>query len=231
MNPASTILDATRFDLLHFVSLSGPEGKRWVDSYRPLKYLEGWKDQALASLRIGKLETGGQYLTMIEEWLQNNPQIPVSILRVQQRWYYGALAYYHYCTEELDQAESEMDLGFEAVRAAVEEARFLIPLAHHCSDFSTQKARIARRRRRWGEMRRWIGVSRQMIQGLEPYCVLKDGTEITVATVKEFYCSLPLTPAEKEYLSYYLEDETRLGHFERSVYSLYTPVGWVIPYP
>ena len=65
--------------------------------------------------------------------------MPVSVLYVMSRWYHGALGYYHYCAEDFDEAEDEMDRAFGAVRNALEAIPFLVPLAHHCSDFFIQE--------------------------------------------------------------------------------------------
>ena len=58
-----------------------------------------------------------------------------------------------------------------------------------------------------------------------------NGTAITVSTLKSFYSSLPLSSVEESSLSYFLDDGIRVCEFERKVLDLYSPVGWVIPYP
>ena len=46
------------FDLLGYIAASGPEGRHWVESYNPFGFIETWKDEAMASLREGRLADG-----------------------------------------------------------------------------------------------------------------------------------------------------------------------------
>jgi len=217
----------------HFVALSCDEGRRWVKEYRRPECLEltRWIGQALAWLRRGRVDDGCELLVRAEERARALAALSPSLRHVLDRFYYGALAYLHYCLEDFDTAQELLERSDDAVRAAIEERRFLLPLAVHCHEFCLQHARIARSRRRWQEMREHIARSRAMMQDRLPLCVPRDGAAVYVATVAEFYRSIPgLSAEELAALRDLLDDGRRLELFERFVAGLYALRGPVIPY-
>jgi hypothetical protein len=70
-----------------------------------------------------------------------------------------------------------------------------------------------------------------MMMGEQPFCVLSDGTPVSLFTVQAFYNSLPpLTEEEKAPLRSVFDDEIRLRLLRRTVTETYTMSGFVIPY-
>jgi hypothetical protein len=222
-------------DWSHFVARSGDEGRRWVEQYRrpELVQLARWSSESLRLLRRRNLEAGREVLERIDARLQTmNGSAPPSVARVLERWYYSVLAYHRYCVEDFDGAEHALGQAHEAVRAGIEMHRFLLPLATHCSDFAIQRARVARNRRRWREMRAGVELVRSMMAGGAPFCTLRDGTPVRLAEVLGFYDSLPgLTDAERESLRSLLDERVRRDDLDRFIAGLYAVPGMIIPYP
>ena len=216
---------------LRFVAASCEAGRYWCDQYRQEEYkaLERGAFHALVLLRKGKVEAGCFILASVESSLRNVQPMPASILCILERWYYGILAYAHYCCEKFDEAMQALDQADGAVSAAIELAPFLVTFADHCFEFRLQRARIARNRRRWQEMRHHIEGARKMIEGQQPFCVLSDGRAIYRQTVREFCASLPLPPEENVGPGLAKDVEARLKDFDQIAAGLYAGPGLVIP--
>ena len=121
-------------------------------------------------------------------------------------------------------------------RAALAEAigaqGCLLPLAFHAHEYPLHRARIARSRQRWQEMRDHVSDVRGMMEGTRPFCTLPDGTPVLLADLQRFYRSLaPLSEAEQRACEGVLDDGVRLRGFERFAGELYLLPGFVIPYP
>lgn len=220
------------YDWLHFVRRSGGEGRRWAEAYRRSLPLEELSDRSLLLLRGRRYDEGYALLEQLGEALPAPGEVEPSIRSVLERWYYGVLGYYFYCLEHFDQAEAAMVRAHEAVTAAIGERRFLLPLANHCHEFRLHRARIARNRRRWDEMRVHVDEVRGMMEGRLPFCVLGDGTPVRMAAILDFYAAIPdATEAERASLESLLDDAARLRSFGRFVRAMLQVPGFVIPYP
>lgn len=217
---------------LRLVAASCEEGRRWREQYshEDYKTLERNAFHGLVLLRKGKIEAGCFVLASVESGLRSVQSAPASILFILQRWYYGILAYAHYCCERFDEAMQALDQADGAVSGAIELAPFLLTFADHCFEFRLQRARIARNRRRWREMRNHIDEARKMIEGRLPFCVLRDGRAIYRQTVRDYCASLPLLPEEKTGLGLAKDVEARLKDFDQIAAGLYARPGLVIPY-
>ena len=220
------------YDWLHFVGRSSDEGRHWAEEYRQIQSMEELRDRSLLLLRRRRFEEGYELLAQLGEGLRSAEGAERSIRSVLERWYYGVLGYYFYCVEEFDQAERAMVQAHDAVAAAIGERRFLLPLANHCHEFRLHRARIARNRCRWVEMRSHVEEVRGMIQGRLPFCVLHDGTEVRLPALRTFYTSIPsFTEAEWVSVSHLLDDTALLRDFGQFVHGMYRVPGFVIPYP
>ena len=227
-----TASDPDRHSWLHFATRSGEEGRRWAEEYRRDRSVEELSEQSLLLLRRRRYEEGNELLARAAESLEAVQGPERSVRSVMERWYYGVLGYSLYCLDEFDRAEQVMMQAHEAVTAAVGEHRVLLPLANHCHEFRLHRARIARNRCRWEEMRSHVEEVRGMLEGRLPFCVLQDGSPVWISTIRAFHTSLPgLTEEERGSLSGLLEDAVLLRHFEQFVHGMYRVPGVVIPYP
>jgi hypothetical protein len=225
---------------LHFASLSGERGRLWVEEFRrPESFgIIGTAGSALPLLHRRERRQIEQGRRLLEEaetrlsFLRNQGTRP-SILAALDQIYYPLLAYYHYATEELALAGQDLDRADQAIGAAVELEPFLLPLAFRCSEFELHRARIARNRRRWEEMRLHLDRALGMVvHESHPLCVRPDGTGVTLTEVKAFFRDLPRTDADMETFARQLTDDAaRHRLFDRFVLGIYTLPGFVIPYP
>ena len=221
-----------RYDWDSFVSRSGDEAREWLLTYERPEHaaIARGADQALALCLRRRFEPARALLTEAAERLAALQGSRASIVRVLERWIHGVSAYHDYAVEDYEPAQRQLDLAAEAVRAAVDQDRFLAPLAHHCHEFHLHHARIARNRRRWDEMARELGIVRAMVENREPLCVLGDGTRIDYAMLAHHCAALPGTPAEdQESVSLFADQATRSQHYDSFVLALYLLPGVVIP--
>lgn len=246
--PAISRRDTGRMSLLHpflrspgdfepnwpyFVSLYSEAGFQWAVDYGKPEHIK-ITDATLGALKLlrhRRIEPGLELLYSAKEGLKEIESRSPITFHVLNRWYFGAIAYYYYCIEDFEHARKALDQAHESIRRALELGDFLAPFAFHCHDFCVQRVRIARNQRRWQEMKLCIEKARQMVMGEQPFCVLGDGTPISLSTVKAFYTSLsPLTEEEETPLRSVFEDDIRLRLLRRTVSETYTMSGFVIPY-
>ena len=220
------------YDWLHFVRRSGGEGQRWAEDYLKSKPLEALSTRALHHLRARRFDEGWAPLEELGAALADGSARDPSVHSVLERWYYGVLGYWFYAQEAFDQADAAMARAHDAVTAALGLRRFLLPLGNHCHEFRLHRARIARNRQRWDEMRAHVNDVREMVVGRLPYTVLADGTPVLISDICGFYAALP-DPGQEEItsVSRLLDDASRLADFEVFVRAMYRVPGFVIPYP
>jgi hypothetical protein len=217
----------------YFIALHCEEGLSWVEEYtRPLhlEMLQG-TTESLRSLRARQIDRGHTLLEQIARGLNSVMETSPATAHILGRWYYGALAYCHYCRDEFGLAEQALDQAQEEVRRTVELRRFLLPFASHCNDFCIQRVRIVRAQRRWAEMWRRIEISREMSMGQRPFFLLSDGTSVDLAAVQAFYRSIPgLTREEQKPLRSIFDERIRQQTTERMLAEVFAMPGFVIPY-
>jgi hypothetical protein len=221
-----------RFSLFHFVSRSCSQGLEWVRDCPWTDYGELAQriDQSMVSLRGRQLSAGFTLLEQVDGRLALLRGISAVLCRMLERSYHGTVAYYHYCVDNFDAAEDALLRAQDAVVASIDLQPLLVPFAAHCTDLRLQRARIARNRERWYEMRQHVETARAMMEDQTPFCVLMDGTPIKLSTIKRFYQNISLSDEERGALSYILDDEVRLERFEYSAERIYALPGIAIPY-
>lgn len=224
-----------RLPWTHFITLGSEAGRHWIEDYRQAGGIELtlWTEEALELLRhrrfaegLSLLERAGERAATIEGGPTN------AIAPLMRRWHQAALAYYHYCVDDFDRAIESLEQADAAVRRAIEAEPCLVPLAPHCHEFRIQHARIARGRRRWPEMWRHLETARAMLEQRQPLCVLSDGTAIDYSTLARFYGPVSgYQGTDRKSLLALLETKYRLRYFEKHLHHVYTPAGFIIPYP
>ncbi len=212
----------------HFVYRSGPAGRSWIEDYERFGDVDSACWNALVALRKRDLEVGRH---LLDRARVESRGVPDPIRWVLERWLFGAEAYYHYCLDDFDRAELDLDRARRAIMSAVGAASFLLPFAEHCEEFELQKARCARQRREWDIMRSHIQIARDMMTSRCPLCVLDDGRTIYARSVQEFYRSLDLGPEERCAAEPLIDDGLRLRQFDHIVRTIYLLPGFVIPDP
>lgn len=223
----------TRYDWHHFVARSGPEGRHWVRQYaaEEPQHLVVGTYRALDLLRSQRLKEGLDLLQSVQDRIEELELSEESLYWVLRRFYLSAIAYYHYCVHEFDQAGRTLDEADESVRKMLAGKPWLIPLANHCHDFQLQRVRIARNRQRWREMRQHVERIRRMMADEEPLCKLEDGSTVFYADIARFYLAIPdLSEAERSSVRYYVDKPFRLRRLERFIQGIYASPGLVIPY-
>jgi lantibiotic biosynthesis dehydratase-like protein len=232
--PAGTLMKAGRpreYEWVHFVTRHDSVGKLWVEEYmsrcgsavEQIRY-------ALALLRKRQVTAGCEILAAVEDWLGRLREIPSSFSHVMDRFYYGALAYYLYCINDLDGAYEAVEQAYESVKHALEWEPTLLPLALTCYEFPLHKARIEYQKGRWGKARQQIEVAAQTLMDLRPLCVLASGETIYFSRVAEYFQQiLELDADENAFIRDVSDREVCLWNLDRTVAGIYaTPI---IPYP
>lgn len=221
-------------NIAYFIARLGGEGERWAAEYTRSEHVDLMvgTNRALAALRARQIETGRRELQAVERLFYETEGVTApEVHHLLGRWYFGALAYLYYCIEDLPRAEEALDRAEEEVRRAIEIRRFLLPYATECCEFWVQRIRVARNHRRWSAMWKNVEVTRQIVSGERPCCVLDDGTEIGFAAVREFYSRFAgLTEEERRPLRWVLEEESWHRRFRSILAEIYTLSGFVIPY-
>jgi hypothetical protein len=232
MADQGTVTAQRRYDWDYLVSRSGDAGRDWMLAYARPEHaaIVEATDQALALCLQRRFAPARGLLDEAGARLAALPEARASIVHVLERWVHGVSAYHDYCVEDYEPARRGLDLAAEAIRAAVDQDRFLLPLAHHCHEFHLHHARIARNRRRWPEMREHLGIVRAMLENRAPLCVLGDGTEVGYAQLARHCATLPDIPAEAQAsLTLFSDQALRSKHHDRFILALYLLPGVVIP--
>ncbi|HEV7507438.1 MAG TPA: hypothetical protein VGS07_21315 [Thermoanaerobaculia bacterium] len=217
-----------------FVSAWSEDARRWVLDYRHSECWELMMDtfRSLELLRERRTDEGLAVLEEVHVRIGKSPSLRPSLRCVVQRYYHPVLAYAHYCREELDLAEQCLGRAQDSVAAAIGLERFLLPLADICLDFGYQRARIARSRRRWREVRGRLDDVGAMLEGRAPFCRLPaDGTGIMLDDLLAFYAAIPLDQEERASLADLLDPEVRSSTFQRTCAGIFALPDFVIPYP
>lgn len=223
-------------DWAQLVALSGEAGRAWLAEYERPEHaaIAGGTDRALALLRRRQNEPAAALLeearARLEALVLREPGAPPSIVHVLERWYHGVSAYYFYCVDDPAPAERGLFLADRAVRRAVEQERFLLPLAHHCHEFVLHLARIARNGRRWRAMHEHLTAVRAMIDNRAPLCELGDGTKVDYAMIAR-HCAafLPSDEEGQRTLQSFADASLRQRGLDRFVLQLYLLPGFVLP--
>lgn len=214
-----------------FVTASGPEGERWVERYHrdDLRHTRAEITDALYLGRRRRLDEAGALLEGLDQQLSALPDDTHRL--VLRRYYLGSWAFLCYMRKDFDGAERASSDAAEAIRVAIDRDRFLVPLAHHCTEFCYQRARIARNQLRWNDMAALLREVHGMLTDQRPYCRLDDGTAIFARDVRRFYEQIPTLGDELRAGLAKIDSSDRLALFHRFVGKLYLQPGLVIAYP
>jgi hypothetical protein len=217
---------------LSFVAGSSQGGREWAAAYSIPCYgaIKEMADEALDLLRRYRLEDGSRKLAEIRQAVEALRGAPDSIFCVLEVWYHSALAYRHYLGEEFELAESNLTAAHDAARKAMELCDFLLPLAYVCSELAFQKIRIARNRRRWGEMAAQIDAVRGMLEGRHPLCTLGADRAVYISSLAEFCLRACTTTEEQALVGEMFRADLQLEGFDLFVHRIYVLPGFVIPY-
>lgn len=224
-------MDYDSFTWLRYVALSGDEGERWVEDFEAFRPLVQVCRECVKELRATfDHRRSGERLQGVRAALDAlQGTADPSLLSATERWYYGALGFHFYSQRAFDEADDSMRRAHTAVIRTVDRSRCLTGLAYDCFELELHRARIARDRFRWDEMRERAATSAAMRDGTRPLCVLSDGTPIAIADVRRFYRTLPLTDEDREALGRIM-DEQSTGAPERFVHRMFRLTGFVIEY-
>jgi hypothetical protein len=217
---------------LSFVAGSSEAGREWATVYSIPRYgaIKEMADEALGLLRRYRLEDGRRKLAEIRRAVEALRGAPDSIFCVLQVWYHSALAYWHYLSEELELAESNLAAAHDAARKAMELCDFLLPLAYVCSELAFQRIRIARNGRQWIEMAAQIDAVRGILEGRRPLCTLSAGRAVYTSSLAEFCRRACTTTEEQALVGRMFRADLQLEGFDLFVHRIYVLPGFVIPY-
>lgn len=218
---------------LEVIASRGSSAARWAESFAGSDVDEvcATFDESVAVLRRGNLEQGQSLLAYGERKARTVVlDLPCS-KDVMERWYFSAAAYLSYLQGDYDKAEGEILSAARAVSSAVTGMEFLLLLALHGYDLTLQLARIARGRRQWDEMWRYVALSREMLLGEKPLCRRGDSQEIWIGMVDDYYTPYVSSQA-RELLAVQrlLESGMRLTVFERIAQGIAVLPGFVVPF-
>ena len=219
------------FQWLDYIRWSGARGRGWVERYQASSAPKKDIDQAMHLLRAQRLDQGAELLRRAARGIEDITETSLSIGKALDRWYHGALAYLHYALDDFDAAHRSLDDARDAIASAIAHRAELLPLGPHCFDLRLQKARVARRQRRWPEMRGHLEVLLGMFQGEQPYCTLDDGRAIDLGSLREYLRPIPESREDAFVCRTLLGPrENQRRFFIGFAAPLYNLPGFVIPY-
>lgn len=220
-----------RYRWVDLVALSGDVAGEWMEEYRRHAPVAAQAVGSLDPLRRGDLDTGRRMLERTWDDLCSADVSDASVRCVLERWYYGVLGYYHYCRSAFDEADRAMLCAHEVMERAFGERDFLLALADDAFELRVHRARVARSRCRWDEMREHATAALGMREGRVPYYVLADGRRIWVSTILDFLRSLTITDEVRPAVAHLLDDAERERQTERAIREVYRLSGFVIQHP
>lgn len=211
---------------LRLIAAQGEEGALWAAEYGQPE-IGGLYDATIHALKLmgkGKLPQAIEALDAVEARIATLPSrhLP-SVVRVIECWYYGALAYYHYCREDFPLAETTLLRGHAAITAGVEAQRIILPMVYRCCDTWLHRARIARSQHDWPAMHRHLSTFRAIHRGEAPFCILSDGTEIFAADLDRYLSAIGPDEDLRRYAEVFCVGENRRqysDYFAEAIYLL-----------
>lgn len=221
------------YDWRGLIAASSSSGSIWVEKYlRVSKPVNAMIKAAANSLRQRQYEQGHAFLAEAEAQRQAlKPEAP-SIFYAIGRFYFGGLAFAHYCGRDFDAADRTMMEAHHSIQMALESEPHLLPFAALGLDIPLKRARIAQARRQWSDMRGHVCVMQRMVADRYPLCVLFGEKPIYYSTIAELFGSRQsledgLAPAIRFLTRPVLRKELLLHLLAQ----LYAPPGFLIPFP
>lgn len=224
--------DEQYYDVIELVSLSGEAGRDWALEFEEsgcsssMVRIQG----ALKAMWVGRLDHARSELDGVERDLEEAATSKSHRLLLG-RWLHGVRAYLHYSGQDFELAEEALRTAELSVRDSIVAEPLLVPLAAHCADLRTQSARLARRRRRWAEMKDRLREARGMYTGEVPFCELPDGTSITSEGLLGHLIGLPMEQHYKDVLVELFDRDGADHAYEQFERHMYVLPGMVSSYP
>ncbi|MEM1178517.1 MAG: hypothetical protein AAGM22_09240 [Acidobacteriota bacterium] len=217
---------------LYAATLVGEPGRAWAADFRtsPQSEALGSIRDALLSLRRGDMDSGRAQLESCRRVLDDSDPEAVATW-VFERFLCGVVAYERFVSDDDGGAMAALARGEACARKAFEEKRFLLTLASTFSEFNVQRARIARLRRDWPSLGRFLNSARSMVASEAPLCTLADGEAIYVSTVANYFDQFSLDAEALEEIAIYLDTRALAQRFERFISNISSPHHFVVPYP
>ncbi|MEM1178513.1 MAG: hypothetical protein AAGM22_09220 [Acidobacteriota bacterium] len=225
--------DPNDYGWFQLVQRSGDAGEAWVADFQESKLydLVNRCNASMIKLRTGKRDEGKADLDKVREELKDietqQPDVPALVVH---RWLYGADAFVSYLEGNFEAALEELAICETAVQKTLGKFEFLKPLAFQILDLQFQRARVARKERRWEDLHEAIEAAREMVSDKRPLVVLEDGREVFSRTVVDFYRSFDLSEEETSLLEYFYEPQRYLERFSWNASRIDMPAGFVVPY-
>lgn len=221
------------YDWKGLVVAMGPEGHRWVDIYiREAGGIRSILSDSAAAIRHERFDQSLAFLEKAESERRKLERDQPSLFHVIGRFYFGGLAYHHFRREDFDRADQAMIGAQESIRSALELEPCLLPFAAITLDIPMKRARIARARLRWVEMREHSAALREAASDRKPLCTLFGRKPVYHSTIAGRLAVQPdieekLIPAIR-----YLEDKNLREEISAQLVGrLYLLPGLLIDYP
>lgn len=217
-----------------FLKHCGEEARRWLAELRDPATLEVMNRTAtaLAALKRFEVRAGCELLAAVEGEIRERSGGFPSINHLLERYRVSARAYWHYLNGDLERAKADLQAAHDEVRTLIGLDGFLLPMAIQCADFVIQRARVARREKRWREAAQHIRTVHGIFSSRTPLCVLDSGREIRLSDLRDFFAALPLDEEEQARAHRFLGDhipvDERVAFLEETIF---TVPDLIIPYP
>lgn len=213
------------------VQMSGDEGTRWLRDYGRANPQVDRIMAAVPLLRRGDQAGGEALLARAWEGMGGLEWEDPSARAVAERWYYGALGYALYCRRAYDEADEVMVRACDAMAHALRDRPFLLAIADEVVELVLHRARIARNRHRWDEMKAHVDTATAMREGTRPYYALDGGRTVWLADVQAFLDALPVPEDDRPVLPHLQRDAERRQDTDRCVRDVLRLPGFVIQHP
>ncbi len=209
---------------LRLIAAHGEEGARWAEEYGRPEIGELYRT-TIGSLRLmgkGQLAESLAVLDGVKAKIAALPEsCPPSIVRVLECWYYGALAYYHYCREDFPLAETTLLQGHAAITRGVETQRIILPMVYRCCDTWLHRSRIARSQHDWTAMKEHLATFCAIHRGEKPFCTLSDGTGIYTGDLEKYFEDADADEDLARYRAVFCDSENRRAYSEYYAEAIY----------
>ncbi len=221
------------YDWKGLIAAHGPEGADWVVTYHgEAAEVHDLIKASAAALRRQQIDESGELLRRAEARRRDLLPAQSSIFHVMGRFYFGALAFYYYRRGEMEQADRTMIEAYASIQAALELKSFLLPFAAVSLDIPLKRARIARARLRWQEMREHSTFLREAIADTRPLFLLHKREPIYHSTLFDCLKDIPdLAESLRPGMSYLADRSLREEAAVQLLGQLYLFPELLIPYP
>jgi hypothetical protein len=214
--------ETAKFNWLKFVQKGGGiKGIKWVENYHVFEFFTKQCANLIQLLRSNKIE-----LAHIEENSLRSAFTKLaikdhSISAVLNRFYLGAIAYYHYKLQRLDVGMEALNSAELAVKEAVQSRQFLLPFAWHITDFYVQRSRIFILLDKLNDARFELECFLAILNGTKPLCRTYEGLPLFVSSIGKFVrrCG-DLNPEEILETEIFFNSSTRNLYYNETIHQI-----------